>query len=110
MNSEVVGSNPTRHPNFNADIAQQAEQLLRKQHVVGSTPTLGSTLSIALVAERLKAPDCNSGEHMLHVSSNLTECSTLVFRDLAQPGQRTYLGRRGSRVRISQSLPFSFSM
>lgn len=46
MNSEVVGSSPTRHPNFDAGIAQQAEQLLRKQHVVGSTPTLGSNLRL----------------------------------------------------------------
>jgi hypothetical protein len=32
-------------------------------------------LSTALVAKRLKAPDCKPGERMLHVSSNLTECS-----------------------------------
>ena len=38
---------------FNAEVAQLAEQLHRKQHVVGSIPTLGSTfLSIAFVAER----------------------------------------------------------
>ncbi len=35
------------------------------------------TIMIALVAERLKALDCKSGERKLHVSSNLTECSTL---------------------------------
>jgi hypothetical protein len=38
----------------------------------------------ALVAKRLKALDCKSGERKLHVSSNLTECSR--FRDVAQPG------------------------
>lgn len=37
---------------FNAEIAQQAEQPLRKQHVVGSSPTLGSIVFLALVAER----------------------------------------------------------
>lgn len=61
------------HP-FIAGIAQQAERLHRKQQVVGSTPTLGSNV-LALVAERLKALDCKSGERKLHVSSNLTECS-----------------------------------
>lgn len=49
---------------------------LRKQHVVVDSDSLCYRLSIALVAERLKAPDRKPGERMLHVSSNLTECST----------------------------------
>ena len=62
-----------------AGIAQLAERLHRKQQVVGLIPTLGSTHVLALVAERLKALDCKSGERKLHVSSNLTECSKLLL-------------------------------
>jgi hypothetical protein len=62
-------------PNILRPVAQLAEQLLRKQHVVGSSPTLGSIVFLALVAERLKALVCKTGERRLHVSSNLTECS-----------------------------------
>jgi hypothetical protein len=54
-------------------MAQLAERLHRKQQVVGLIPTLGSTHVLALVAERLKALDCKSGERKLHVRSNLTE-------------------------------------
>jgi hypothetical protein len=85
-------------------MAQLAERLHRKQQVVGLIPTLGSTHVLALVAERLKALDCKSGERKLHVSSNLTECSNLIL-DVAQPGRSASFGTKRPRVRIAPSRP-----
>ena len=90
----------SRRP-FHAEIAQLAEQLPCKQRVVGSIPTLGSTFLRALVAERPKALVCKTGERKLHVSSNLTECSTFI-RDLAQLVRAPALGAGGREFESRQ--------
>ena len=54
-------------------------ELVRSQQAVGSIPALGTILDFhALVAKRLKALVCKTGERKLHVSSNLTECSIFL--------------------------------
>src|SRR5688500_2890311 len=68
--------------------------------------TSPQSLSTALVAEWLKAPDCNSGERRLHFEPDqVLQIFFRVILDVAQPGQSASLGTKRPRVRIAPSRP-----